>query len=382
MSYIFNFTTHPIIPTMTKGFRKLTPWVVISASLQFNLLFAFAPKDLPRRRIDVFSMERKLPPVASVHQVPPVRSGTGANTTMADSLIQPYSSPRSYSTSATPTVDANQLSVLYTNDPKEINRWLTEHVPMDDCTIGFDTESVPNFPGYPSQLHGRPVLVQLATTESSLVIPLLNKHKKYTSACLPLLEEVLRDEKIVKCGTGIEEDLLDLKRFVPGLKDLDAKSRLDLGLLGKSNQVGLKTLTRLVLGRSLEKPKRVTISNWSKIPLSNEQIAYSARDAWAGAAVVEELGRRDPEKFGVKALRELLSKQPELKALRKSQRQRRSARRAMRQVKKSLGDASVKQEVERLKQVLKGTDLDYFKAVEELALFENESPPNPPSARQ
>lgn len=187
-------------------------------------------------------MGRQLPPVVPVHLVSSVRRGMASNSTMVDTLILPYSSPRSYSTAVAPG-DEEQLPVRYTNDPKEINRWLTEHVPTDDCAIGFDTESVPNFPGFPRQLAGHPALVQLAMTESSIVIPLLNKKKKYTSACLPLLAELLCDKNIIKCGVGIDEDLLDLKRYVPGWKGLNAKSRLELGLLGRSsNQVGLKTL--------------------------------------------------------------------------------------------------------------------------------------------
>lgn len=132
--------------------------------------------------------------------------------------------------------------------------------------------------------------------------------------------------------------------------------------------------------QSLEKSKRLVISNWARNPLSNEQIAYSARDAWAGAAIVEELGRRDPEKFGMEALKELLSTQPNLKALRKSQRERGSARKALRQFNKSFQGANAsmtadaKRRVEHLKQVLKDTDLDYFTAVEELGFIENEQP--------
>lgn len=49
----------------------------------------------------------------------------------------PYSS-RSFSSS--PNEHHKNLEVLYTNDPKEINRWLTDHLSMSGCTVGFDTE--------------------------------------------------------------------------------------------------------------------------------------------------------------------------------------------------------------------------------------------------
>jgi len=32
------------------------------------------------------------------------------------------------------------LSVLYTNDPKMVSRWLSDHVATGGCTLGFDLE--------------------------------------------------------------------------------------------------------------------------------------------------------------------------------------------------------------------------------------------------
>ena len=43
------------------------------------------------------------------------------------------------------------------------------------------------------------------------------------------------------------------------------------------------------LGTELNKSKRIVLSDWSKTPLSEEQISYSARDAWAAAAILEKL---------------------------------------------------------------------------------------------
>lgn len=86
---------------------------------------------------------------------------------------------------------------------------------------------------------------------------------------------------------------------------LDARSRLDLGFLGKrsaSQRIGLKDLTAAVVGLDLPKPKRITLSDWTVVPLTEAQIIYSARDAWAGAAIANKLAESQPASFGREAL--------------------------------------------------------------------------------
>jgi len=45
------------------------------------------------------------------------------------------------------------------------------------------------------------------------------------------------------------------------------------------------------VGVELPKSKQITMSDWSKVPLDERQLVYASRDAWAGAAVMENLGR-------------------------------------------------------------------------------------------
>ena len=46
----------------------------------------------------------------------------------------------------------------------------------------------------------------------------------------------------------------------------------------------------------------VRMSNWGVRHLSDEQIAYAARDAWVGATIVERLQESNNEFFGVDSL--------------------------------------------------------------------------------
>lgn len=125
-------------------------------------------------------------------------------------------------------------------------------------------------------------------------------------ACAPILEAVLADESIVKAGVGIDQDMVELSDCWGGLQ---ARSRLDVCGIGfhcNGNTVGLQRLTSSILGLDLGKTKKQAVSDWSQVPLSDEQLIYSARDAWAGAAIVAELASVAPDTFGTAALIDLL----------------------------------------------------------------------------
>jgi ribonuclease D len=151
--------------------------------------------------------------------------------------------------------------------------------------------------------------VQLATPKSCLVVHLVRSSGHHSRACAPILKAVLCDEIYVKAGCALDEDLVSLYDVFGG--GLEAKSRLDLGQLVIVNSkeekpFGLKHLSRAILGVDLPKPKSIAVSDWSSVPLTQDQIIYSARDAWAGAAIAERLAEYDPESFGHAALVESL----------------------------------------------------------------------------
>jgi len=163
-----------------------------------------------------------------------------------------------------------------------------------------------------------PATVQLSTPESSLVVQLTRRSRRPSRACVPILEAVFGDEKIIKAGVAIDQDMLELRQAW-GI-DFEAKSRMELGGIGVSpkdrgHTSGLKSLSRSVLGIDLPKPRRLAVSDWSRVPLTPSQLAYSARDAWVAAAVLEKLATHEPETFGTMALIERLRSQTRLAEL-------------------------------------------------------------------
>jgi hypothetical protein len=61
------------------------------------------------------------------------------------------------------------------------------------------------------------------------------------------------------------------------------------------NKSGLQGLCRSILGVDLPKEKTNCASDWTRFPLTDDQITYAARDAWAGVAIATELASMNVE---------------------------------------------------------------------------------------
>jgi len=131
-----------------------------------------------------------------------------------------------------------------------------------------------------------------------------------TGPCLEILsflQNFLSDPSILKAGVGIDQDMVELIRWPEDGSVVwkDVVGRLDIGGIGgrPGATQSLKTLASTICGVNLVKDKKLSRSNWARLPgISTRQIAYAARDAWVAAAVVNELARRDPRQFSTSAL--------------------------------------------------------------------------------
>ena len=232
--------------------------------------------------------------------------------------------------SCVPTV-CGPLPVTYTNSPRVVERWLADNVPGSGSRgasfVGFDVESVPNAPWIQQQaLFDGPAVVQLSTPDCALVVQLTrDRYQRQSTACTAV-SALLSDPSIVKVCTSIDEDMLELYRFNRQLK---ARSRFDLGGVGSGQgskqRIGLQRLVRAVLGVEMKKSKKLAMSNWSK-PLTKQQVEYAARDAWAGAAVIDDLSNRHPETFSAESVARLLRDERPIQEIHKRAARRKKAR--------------------------------------------------------
>lgn len=232
-------------------------------------------------------------------------------------------------------VGAPALPVVTTNDPRIVQRWLEDNrIGTDDkfSVLGFDTESIAKPPWKPERasLPDGPATLQLATPTSCLIVQLSVCGDGSARHAPDALREVINDPRIIKVGVGIDDDALELYRWskesandatittsldgadegTPQLWEMT--SRFDLGCIGSvwgaspSRRSGLRELAEKILGVTIHKSKRLSMSNWGKRFLDTEQISYAARDAWVAAAIVERLQQEDKvDVFGTEALIEM-----------------------------------------------------------------------------
>ncbi|ELR69110.1 3'- 5' exonuclease domain protein [Fulvivirga imtechensis AK7] len=146
--------------------------------------------------------------------------------------------------------------------------------------VGFDTETKPAFKkGQVNEVS----LVQIATEKEVYLIRI-----NFTGLTKELIR-FLEDEKHLKIGVALRDDLIDLKKlthFHPqGFIELN---KLVKGIGIESN--GLRKLTAIILGFRISKSAQ--ISNWESEMLTEKQVNYAATDAWVCLKMYNELVKK------------------------------------------------------------------------------------------
>ncbi len=145
--------------------------------------------------------------------------------------------------------------------------------------LGVDSESRPTF--VKGEKSDGPHLVQLASATQAWLFPL-------TAADAPVLElgQILQAEQVLKVGFGLRNDVrLLARRFgwkLAPICDLSRELRQN-----RFQEIGARTAVAQWLQQTLSKPRHITTSNWSRLPLSDAQILYAANDAYAALQVYQ-----------------------------------------------------------------------------------------------
>ena len=136
--------------------------------------------------------------------------------------------------------------------------------------VGFDTESRPSFS--PGQPHYGVSLLQLSGAERAFLFRI-----KLIGDIPRALRSVLSDERILKVGAAVNDDVRGLEKhhnFVPkGFVDLQ-KIVWEYGIKDKA----VKKMAAIIMGIRISKTQQ--LSNWEAETLSEAQQAYAATDAW------------------------------------------------------------------------------------------------------
>lgn len=147
--------------------------------------------------------------------------------------------------------------------------------------IGFDTESKPTFAK--GEVSTGPHLVQLATTDIAFLFQTATPAG--IALGLSVLKPVLEDERVLKVGFGLGDDVRRLKiKF-----GIELRNVLDLSTAlrrrGERNPLGARSAVERFFGQRLQKSKRITTTNWALPRLSEKQLQYAADDAHAALKI-------------------------------------------------------------------------------------------------
>jgi hypothetical protein len=169
-------------------------------------------------------------------------------------------------------------AVHLTYKAAEAEALLARHVGegLDGASVvlGMDTESRPQ--GFGGD--GRVALLQLATPRAVVLLPLLR-----LQPAPPALARLLALPRTLLCGVGVAADA-DAFACAAATVDVGvaAARHAFVEVTPQRPTPGLATVVEALGGPLLQKPRRITLSNWEDAPLSAAQVSYAALDAYAG----------------------------------------------------------------------------------------------------
>lgn len=138
----------------------------------------------------------------------------------------------------------------------------------DESLLGFDTESRPSF----RKGENHPVsLVQLAGETKVYLFQIRRVEQSER------LREVLADDRIVKAGVAIRDDIRKLQEIF----QFEEAGFIEIAELTRPlsiSNTGLRSLAAIFLGFRIS--KNAQVSNWARKDLTRNQQVYAATDAW------------------------------------------------------------------------------------------------------
>ncbi|KAH7521581.1 hypothetical protein FEM48_Zijuj07G0048500 [Ziziphus jujuba var. spinosa] len=180
------------------------------------------------------------------------------------------------------TIDfcGTKIMTTVTSLAKVVDQWISRihqihHRRMSKLILGLDIEWLPYFP--PEEPNPVAIL-QICVGHRCLIFQLL-----YNDTIPRSLREFLANPEFTFVGVGVKEDavklLEDWNLIVGGTMDLAEEAAKKYGV-DYYKRIGLKRLAMALIGKSMKKPKHVTLSQWDSRKLSDEQVEYAAIDAY------------------------------------------------------------------------------------------------------
>ncbi|KAL8042539.1 hypothetical protein ABFX02_09G058700 [Erythranthe guttata] len=183
-----------------------------------------------------------------------------------------FGSHKSYSV----FVDNNEIETLVTHDHAMVRKWVNSTENSNRCRlnrliVGLDTEWRKN-PVNNCYRSYTVATLQLCVGKSCLVFQILH------ARTIPLeLRQFLENPNYKFVGVGVDNDI-----YIPSW----AVDELGMETL---RGAGLKTLVKCILGKDMQKPKTIAMSEWDKLELEQDQVAYACLDAYFSFEIGRQL---------------------------------------------------------------------------------------------
>ncbi|XP_052180856.1 3'-5' exonuclease-like isoform X2 [Diospyros lotus] len=177
------------------------------------------------------------------------------------------------------TFFGDQILTTVTHSPPFVDSWISEIVRihrrrLHSLIVGLDIEWRPN-----NRFYDNPAAtLQLCVGHRCLIFQLI--HAPYMPQSLI---DFLGNPVYTFVGVGIDGDVEKLTEeyglSVATTLDLRRLAAEECGMRELRN-AGLKTFAMQVLGKEIEKPRRITLSRWDSEWLSAGQVQYACIDAF------------------------------------------------------------------------------------------------------
>ncbi|CAI8612823.1 unnamed protein product [Vicia faba] len=176
------------------------------------------------------------------------------------------------------------IHTTVTHAPSVVEDWLS-NLPRNNNNrsylVGLDVEWLPN--RQPSM--DNPVAVlQLCVDKECLVFQIIHA-PSIPESLVAFLENQNNTFVGVGVGEDVEKLLRDYSLRVANFVELCTLAVEKIG--DHMKRAGLKTLALHILGKGMEKPRKITMSKWNDLKLSHQQVRYACIDAF----VSFEIGR-------------------------------------------------------------------------------------------
>lgn len=165
--------------------------------------------------------------------------------------------------------------VVITNE-EDLRKWLPKLTQKSNI-IGFDTETKPSFKK--GSLNSV-ALLQLASNDVALIIRIKN------TGISKALVQLLQNEKILKIGAAIHDDIKALQKIKPFIPS----GFIDLQNFAKEKKIESKSVRKLAaIVLNVRVSKSQQLSNWESEVLTLGQLQYAATDAWICSEIYRKM---------------------------------------------------------------------------------------------